>query len=418
MSVAARFLVLTALRWLPVGLIVPVVTLLPLERGLSLTEIGLALSAQGVAVLLLELPTGGLADALGRRPVLLLSLAAAFASYTLVLLADDVAVLAAAYLVMGVSRALDSGPLSAWFVDESRLGTAEVAAVLGRAGSVTGLAIGGGALLSGALVAWLPLDHDTALAAPYVVAAGLLVVQVVAVLVLMREHRPHRGSVLAGVRATGPTIVAAFRLLRRSRVLAALVAVELFWGFGMVAFESFTPVRLAELLGEEGDAAAVMGPVSAAAWGVSALGALAVGPLVRRWSPTTVSVALRLAQGATVVVMGLAGGAAGLVAAFLATYAVHTAAGAVYESLLHEQAESENRATVLSLASMAMHPGGTVGAIVLGAVAGTWSTATALVVAGVVTAAAAPLFLVRDAGTPRPGRPGRETLGAGPPQRP
>ena len=41
-------------------------------------------------------------------------------------------------------------------------------------------------------------------------------------------------------------------LLRRSRVLLALVAVELFWGFGMVTFESLLPVRLAEVVGDAG----------------------------------------------------------------------------------------------------------------------------------------------------------------------
>lgn len=396
MSVLTRFLVLTALRWLPVGLIVPVVVLLPLDRGLSLGEIGAALSVQGLVVLVLELPTGGLADAWGRRPVLLLSSALALASYVTVLAAHHAATLALAYALMGASRALDSGPLSAWFVDESGASPAQVTSGLGRAGAVVGASIGAGALLSGALVAWLPVAHATALAVPYAVAVALVLVQVAAVLALMHEHRDHRGSLAASVRATGPTIVSAVRLLRRSRVLAALVAVELFWGFGMAAFESFTPVRLGELLAESGDAAAVMGPVSAAAWGVSALGAAVVAPLVRRWSAVSVSVVLRLVQGATVVTMGLVGGPVWLVVAFLSTYAVHSAAGVVYESLLHEQAESANRATVLSLSSMAMHPGGSLGMLVLGGVAGTWSTGAAFVLAGVVTAAAAPLFLVRD----------------------
>lgn len=414
MSVLARFLVLTALRWLPVGLIIPVVVLLPLDRGLSLAEVGAALSAQGVVVLLLELPTGGLADAWGRRPVLLLSSVLALSSYLTVLAAHHAATLAVAYVLMGASRALDSGPLSAWFVDESGATPTEVASGLGRAGAVVGTSIAAGSLLSGALLAWLPVDHATALAVPYAVAVVLVVVQVVVVLVLMSEHREHVGSLAASVRATGPTIVSALGLLRCSRVLAALVAVELFWGFGMAAFESLTPVRLGELLGESGDAAAVMGPVSAAAWAVSALGAAVVGPMVRRWSAVSVSVALRLVQGTTVVVMGLVGGPVWLVVAFLSTYAVHSAAGVVYESLLHEQAESANRATVLSLSSMAMHPGGSLGVLVLGVVAATWGTGTAFVVAGVVTAAAAPLFLVRErGGTPRPGREGRRTLGAG-----
>ena len=64
---------LIALRWLPTGLLVPVIVLLAMSRGLSMTEIGLVFAIQGLVVLVLELPTGGLSDALGRRPVLILA---------------------------------------------------------------------------------------------------------------------------------------------------------------------------------------------------------------------------------------------------------------------------------------------------------------------------------------------------------
>ncbi len=179
-------------------------------------------------------------------------------------------------------------------------------------------------------------------------------------------------------------------------MLRALVAVELFWGFGMIAFESFMPIRLSELLTDREQAAAIMGPVTAAAWGVSALGAAMVPLLLRRWSMVGVSVALRIVQGATVVGMGLAAGPVGLVLGLFATYAVHSAAGAIYETLLHEQVGKENRATVLSLASMAMQPAGSIGAITLGMIATGVSTGFAIVVGGIVLALAAPLFLVRE----------------------
>jgi MFS family permease len=68
-----RYLVLLALRWLPVGIIVPISVLLPLDRGLTLAQVGALSAVQGVTVMLLELPTGGLSDSLGRRPVLLLA---------------------------------------------------------------------------------------------------------------------------------------------------------------------------------------------------------------------------------------------------------------------------------------------------------------------------------------------------------
>ena len=72
-AAAARrvLLILTFTRWFPVGLTVGVSTLLAVERGMSLAEVGVIFAVQGFVVLGLELPTGGFADALGRRPVLM-----------------------------------------------------------------------------------------------------------------------------------------------------------------------------------------------------------------------------------------------------------------------------------------------------------------------------------------------------------
>ena len=99
-SARTRYLVLVGLRWLPTGLLIPVIVLLALSRGLSLTEIGLVFSLQGLVVLFLELPTGGLSDALGRRPVLILASLVGLVSLGLLYVADSV----------GAVRGLDDPP--------------------------------------------------------------------------------------------------------------------------------------------------------------------------------------------------------------------------------------------------------------------------------------------------------------------
>ena len=68
-----RFILLSSLRWVGTGCVIPTLVVLMQSRGLTLAQIGVAAAAQGVLVLLLELPTGGLADTLGPRRVLLAS---------------------------------------------------------------------------------------------------------------------------------------------------------------------------------------------------------------------------------------------------------------------------------------------------------------------------------------------------------
>jgi hypothetical protein len=74
-------------------------------------------AAQGLLVLLLELPTGGLADALGRKPVLVLATGVNLASLLLLSFADSLGLLLAGFALQGIYRALDSGPLESWYVD-------------------------------------------------------------------------------------------------------------------------------------------------------------------------------------------------------------------------------------------------------------------------------------------------------------
>ena len=103
-SATRRFVGLTALHWLPVGLSAPVTVLLASSRGLSPADIGVVFAVYSTVVLVLELPTGGLADAVGTRPVLVLSGVLSTAGLLAVAAADDVAAFALAEGLRGVGR--------------------------------------------------------------------------------------------------------------------------------------------------------------------------------------------------------------------------------------------------------------------------------------------------------------------------
>ena len=387
-----RFLFLLGLRWFPVGLMIPVLVLLPMDRGLSIAQIGAAASMQGLVVLLLELPTGGLSDAIGRRPVLLLAGGINVIALGVLVVADTLPLLMLVYLLQGVFRALDSGPLEAWYVDSALAADpdADIETGLSRSGVVLGLAIGGGALLGGALVAL------TSLLAPVLVAVVFGALNLVAIAVLMTEDRPARGvaALVASARGVPAAIGGAIRLARRNRVLAALIAVELFWGFGMPTFETLMPVRLSGVLGDPDDAAALMGPAGAAAWAASAMGAALVPLLIRRIGARWTGFTLRIAQGLTIGGMALLAGPAGIIVAYLLCYTMHGAANPVHSALLHRQVDGPHRASVLSLNSMMSQPGFSLGIVVLTAIAAGAGTPLAMGVGAVVLAAAAPLYLV------------------------
>jgi MFS family permease len=402
MSLRTRFWLLTALRWFPTGLIIPVSVLLPLARGLSIAQVGATMAAQGVVVLLLELPTGSLTDTLGRRPVFLLSAGVAIASLLVKSVATTFAGFAVAWALQGVFRALDSGPLEAWYVDADRAAGADQARIargLSSAGAVTGLAIAAGALLGGGLVAWTPGGGAAALAAPVQAAAVVTLLQLVAGAALMREApRPADAPPPAWI----ATLRDGLRMVLAPGALRRLAGVSALTGIGMVAFEVFMPVRLEAFTGQSTQAGAAMGPVTAAAWAASAAGAAATAALVRRVAPRRLSTGLYAVQALAVVGMALAGGPAALVAAFLAVYLVHVGAGSTYNALVHDEVADSHRATALSVMSLAMQGAGAVANVGLGLVAEHAGAPAALVVGAVGIAAGAALLAAPPPARPTP----------------
>ena len=392
-----RYLILLALRWLPSGMLLPVLTLLPLERGLTLSELGLAAAAQGLVVFLLELPTGGLSDALGRRPVMVAAGLISLGGLALIYAADSFVVFALAFAVQGVYRALDSGPLESWYVDtvQATDPDADLAEGLSRGGTAAGIAIGGGALLAGGLVALGPIGSVEALAMPVVVAAVFRVVSVLATMKLLVE--PGRSaswrSSLTAAREVPGIIAGSLRLLRGSRILQALVCIELCWGVGAIAYESLTPIRMAEVLDDADRAGAIMGPAAAAAWLASAGGAALAPVISRRIGVAATAATTRLAQSVFIATMTLFAGPAGLLVAFLACYLADGASSPMHMTLLHKEVTGAHRTTMVSLSSMVFQPASAIGMLLLTNVAESASVAAAMVVGAVVVALAVPLYL-------------------------
>lgn len=396
-SVRRRYLFLIGLRWFQTGLLIPIFTLLMLSRGLTLVDIGIVGSIAGLVILVLELPTGGLSDALGRRPTLVLAYLFALGGLVALFLAQSLAGFVVSTVLTAIFRALDSGPLEAWFVDETHAVAPDTRIETGLAAgaSVLSLAIAGGSLLAGALIAIDPIASVGTLDLPVLGALIVSVVNLGAVLVLMTETRHGRGSgaALAAVRAVPTVVREGIGLLRGSRILLALVAVELFWGIAVIAFETLFPIKLAEVVGGTTQAGALMGPVSAGAWFAAAAGAAGIVLVSRRTGVAVAALAMRILQGATVILMGLLTGAAGLVAAYLACYLLHGASNPMHTTLLHREVTATHRTTVLSLNSMVFHPAAAVGSVMLTAVAAGSSVSAAIVLGGVVCALAAPLYL-------------------------
>jgi hypothetical protein len=380
-SVTRRFVGLTALHWLPVGLSAPVTVLLASSRGLSPADIGVVFAVYSTVVLVLELPTGGLADAVGTRPVLVLSGVLSTAGLLAVAAADDVAAFALAEGLRGIGRALSSGPLEAWYVDAVRAADpdADVAPGLSRAGAADGAGLCLGAVVGGVL----PLLADGAgaevLVLPVLAAAVLTAVSVVAVAVLVvplgRTRGPGAAALLAGVRGVPTVVRDTARLVGRDRLLRRVLAVSLLVGTVLATLELLGPLHAADLTGSRAGGATLFGVVMAVSFAAAGAGAL-LAPVARRVARGSAAAgsAVLAVLGALAIAAVPLGGPLVLGCLFTVFYTANAAAWPLWKSVLHGRVGAGQRATALSASSLALQLGalgGTLGLARLAEAAGT-----------------------------------------------
>jgi MFS family permease len=404
-QVRRRFLVLRATRWFPVGLVVPVLVLLLLDRGFSLAELGLAMALQGIIVFALELPTGGLSDTIGRRPVLVGATAVDCVAVVVLLAAHSMQMLLIFWALQGIYRALESGPLESWYVDTAQSIDADGDApdlerAFSAAGVVTALALAAGATIASALVALDPFDAIEALAVPIIVAAVFRLVDLAALIALMRESRAPRGAPIGpSTTQLVDVIRATTHSIRVSSVLAGLIAVELFWGMGLSALESLSPAKLATTVTDSDTAAAILGPAATGAWLAAGAGAALAPRLAAKTGTARAAMVLQAIQGVCLVAIALATGPVGVIAFYVVAFGALGAIDPLYQSLLHRHTASSHRSTTVSAASMAGQAGGAIGMVLLGAIATAAGVGMAMIIAAAALMIAVPFYLpARHAG--------------------
>ena len=351
-QIQRRFLTLLGLRWLPVGFIAPILVLI-LTRDLSLSRAGILLAIYSITTAVLELPTGGLADAIGRRPVLIMASVAACGFFGLLLASPQFWVMALAMLVGGISRALDSGPLQSWFVDESKAADPSVDLKIGlsRAGAVDGTALAIGAVVGGIL----PELFDGRLLLSVAVALAFQVVHLSAVIALMTESRVDGRSVKSSLRTIPTTITSTVRLAANHRNVRRLFVGAASIGIAIVAVEALWQPRFIVLLGgDSGSGTAFLGVLLAMGFGSAALGsglAPRFARLTRRWtsSPATAG---QFLGAAGLALLAFSESVPLAAVAFVLFYAFNGLADPLIEELLHHQVGAERRSTTVSAESL------------------------------------------------------------------
>jgi len=407
-DIERRYYFIQFLYWFATGLPLALTVLLLQARGLDLFEIGIVMAIYSVVIVLLELPTGGLADAIGRKPVTLMAYGF-ITIYSLILFfAFSFEAFVLAYVIYGIGRALSSGALDAWFLDalKQRDEHVEIQPRLATATTFILLGLGLGTLLGGAiasLFAFLPDDGTAILtpsAVPVLVAAVLKLLLLIAGGMLIHEDRePFKArGVMAGVREVPRIITTGFSLVRRNLILMLMLGGTLVNGLFVIGLENLWQPRFDTLLGEREGERAMLGFIMGATFLVGIGGNLISTWLSRALNKRYALVALigQLIKAGGLIALALIFNPFVAAIAFWSCYFAIGVGNSPQATLVNEEIPSERRSSMMSIFSLMAFVGSITGSVILGFVAQNLSITAAWLMGAAVVLLSGWLYLRAD----------------------
>lgn len=383
---------LVFLYWFANALPLALLILLLQSRGLNLWQVSVLLGINALTVVLLEVPTGSLADIVGRKRVAIWAALLMMVGFGLFLTSFRFSLLLLGSVIYGASRALASGSLDAWFVDTVQAHDPDVALqpLFAKSGIATLLGLALGTLAGGIIPyghSFLPIGESailTELSLPLLASLLVQLIRLVLIGTLVVEEPPTRTEPLSGVVRTVPAFVnSAVQLSWRSGLIRWVLLTTFAGGFVMVGLENFWQPHFATLLGGSEGNTLAFGVIMAGNFILGAVGNM-VSPALARGLRNRLGYlagASEFLRGIALVVLVMQEDfyLAGLF--FWLVYFGMGVTGPAVGAMINEEIPTEVRSTMLSIQSMVSYIGVFVGSVLLGRLAHQFSVRTAWLVA-------------------------------------
>lgn len=368
-------------------------TLFLLDAGLTNFEAFAANAFFTAGMVIFEIPTGVVADTIGRRASYLLgtiTLSVSTALYWMLWRWHSPFVWwALVSVLLGLGFTFFSGAVDAWLVDAlAATGyTGGLEAVFGRGLVVTGIATFVGSVLGGVIA------QLTNLGVPFLLRAAVLVIMFVVAFVAMHDLGFTPDKSMGPLKATRNVLDQSIQHgMRKPSVRYVILSAPFASGVGIYAFYVLQPYLL--VLYGDPKAYSIAG-LAAAILSLSQVAGGIVAPRLRRMfaKRTTTVIGASLTSIVVLVLLGLTAFFWFAVVLLVVWGFVFAVAGPVRQAYLNDMIPSKQRATVLSFDSLFGSLGGVVFQPALGRAADLWGYGTSLVIGGAIELIGIPFLL-------------------------
>jgi MFS family permease len=389
-TIQRTYLVLMLGNTLAASLIWGINTIFLLDAGLSNLEAFAANAFFTGGMVLFEVPTGIVADTVGRRASYLLGTVTLAVSTLLYVLLWQLEApfwaWALVSIVLGLGFTFFSGAVEAWLVDAlTATGyTGDMESVFGRGQMVSGAAMLTGSVAGGFIAA------QTSLGVPFVLRGAILAAMFVAAFVLMHDvgFTPEKGG--RPVAEMRKIAAASIEYGWRVPAVKWLMVESLFTGgVGIYGFYALQPYLL-ELYGDP-HAYSIAGLSAAIVAGAQILGGMAAPRIRRRFRRRTSALLLTsLLSTIAIATMGLLDSFWPVIGVTVVWALLFAATMPIRQAYMNGLIPSRQRATILSFDSLMSSSGGVWAQPALGRAADVWGYAQSYLLAGAISALALP----------------------------
>ncbi len=358
------------INWFATILPSAIIVVLLQSRGLTLQEIGFGMGLYALVIALLQLPTGGLADSVGRKRITLIAYGLTVLAKLMLFVTTSLPLFLVYVVLYGTARALASGALEAWFISEliNTDPNVNLQPRLARANTVELLALSLGTIIGG----FIPTAYQavsTAQNSTNAMNATILVSIVFHAIAFLIAHmvisEPIEARVkfypafLAGLRNLPMVIQESFRTVQQSIILKNLLSLHFTTGFVLAGIETFWQPFFADDLGVGKQNLIIFSVLFGGCFAVGILGNLSSTKLIHLFKGQTAGLGLftQVLQAFALLLLSVQE-TVWIAALFLwLFYFSRSVFTSPFEALFNTQLPDQQRSTMLSILSIAFFLG-------------------------------------------------------------
>lgn len=341
------------------GILIPVMTLLLLSKGLSLSQVTLLLGLYSLIVIVLEVPTGVASDLLGRKKVFVFSLCSLLVTLFIMFVFDNIIMLSLAFIFYGISRALSSGSLDALYIDwhSEIYGKEKLPRAMTNLSIIETIGLAFGAIIGGFLPSLsqryftIGGTYDLNLIVKLVLTSIVIILSIL----FVKEYDLVKESKKVSIKKHVQTTI----LIVKGNKILLLIFVSVFsTGFFLFLLETYWQPHLVSLIPSDG-MLWILGIVSCLYFLSAIMGNLLSEKLTIKYklSPIKLYKISRILLAFTIIIMAMQNNYLSFIAFYALTYLSFGVSNIPEGVIINSITPSENRSSILSFNSLIVQLG-------------------------------------------------------------